>query len=139
MSPENILYPVIAMFFLTISVVIYMAVQRIVAVKNKEVDGRHYILYSEGEESPRLQKLTRHVKNLFEIPPLFYLVVLFLFVTGSVSLLTVSLAWSYFFARCVHSFIHLSSNNVLRRFVAFLVSVVVLILLWLVLLVSIIS
>lgn len=137
MNPVNILFPVIAMFILTMSIVIYMAVQRLLAVKNKEVNGKYYVLYNEGAESPRLQLLTRHVKNLFEIPPLFYIVVLFLFVTESVSSLAIVLAWGYFIARCVHSFIHLSSNNVFRRFLAFAVSLIFLILLWLIFLTSI--
>ncbi len=138
MNPENIVFPVMAMFFLTISIVIYMAVQSILAVKNKEVNGKYYVLYAEGEESPRLQKLTRHVKNLFEIPPLFYIVILLLFVTDNVSLVAVSLAWGYFFARCVHSFVHLGSNNVMSRFLAFLVSVIILTFLWLLLFASIV-
>jgi hypothetical protein len=139
MDSSAILFPAVAMFMLTFSVLFYMGASRVSAVRRREVSLRYYRLYNEGEQTPRLQQIGRHAQNLFEVPPLFYIVVLFLYVTGSVTPAAVSLAWLYFALRCVHSFIHLGSNNVNHRFAAFVSSGFVLAALWVLLLVSVAS
>ena len=136
MEPTAILYPGVAMFFLTFAVVAYMGINRLLAVRRREVRVKYYRLYSEGEEPPRLQLLTRHAQNHYEVPPLFYLVLLFIYVTGHVTSLTVALAWLYFASRCVHSYIHLGTNNVTHRLLAYAAGVLILGVLWLTLLVS---
>jgi hypothetical protein len=73
------------------------------------------------------------------VPPLFYIAVLFIYVTGSVTPIAVAFAWLYFASRCVHSFIHLGSNDVTHRFIAFATSGLILACLWILLLVSVAS
>ncbi len=136
MDPTAILYPAVAMFFLTFAIVAYMGVSRLLAVRRRQVNVRYYRLYNEGEQPPRLQLLTRHAQNHFEVPPLFYLILLFIYVTGHVTSLTVGLAWLYFASRCVHSYIHLGTNNVTHRFLAYAAGGLILGVLWLTLLVS---
>ena len=111
MDPTAILYPGVAMFFLTFAIVAHMGVSRLLAVRRRQVSVRYYRLYDEGEQPPRLQLLTRHAQNHFEVPPLVYLILLFIYVTGHVTSLTVGLAWLYFASRCVHSYIHLGTNK----------------------------
>jgi len=139
MDPSEIIYPSIAMFMLTFSVVLYMGGSRYAAIRRGEVSIRFYRLYTEGQQTPRLQVIGRHAQNHFEIPPLFHIAVLFLYVTGSVSPLAVTLAWLYFASRCAHTFIHLGSNDVTLRFAAFLVGGLILASLWIVLLISVAS
>jgi hypothetical protein len=139
MDPSAILFPAIAMFALTASVVIYAGGSRVAAIRRRDVSIRYYRLYNEGEQPPRLQLLGRHMQNHFEMPPLFYIGVLSLYVTGGVTPLAVALAWLFFGLRCVHSFIHLGSNDVTHRFFAFALSGFVLIGIWILLLVSLAS
>jgi len=139
MDSSAIVFPAIAMFMLTASVIAYMGGSRLSAIRRGEVSIRYYRLYNEGEQPPRLQVIGRHAQNHFEVPPLFYIAVLFLYVTGSVTQLTVVLAWLYFGLRCVHSFIHLGSNDVRHRFIAFASSGLVLVAMWIALLVSVAS
>ena len=136
MDPSVIVYPAFAMFMLTFSVIAYMGGSRFAAVRRREVNIRYYRRFSEGEQPPRLQVIGRHVQNHFEVPPLFYIAILFLYVTDHVTPVAVALAWLYFGSRCVHSFIHLGSNNVSHRFAAFVVSGLILASLWILLLVS---
>ncbi len=136
MDPSAIVYPAVAMFMLTFSAVVYMGGSRLSAIRRGDVNIRYYRRFSEGEQTPRLQVIGRHVQNHFEVPPLFYLAILFLYVTGSVTPVAVSLAWLYFASRCAHSFIHLGSNNVTHRFIAFAAGGVILASLWTLLLVS---
>lgn len=139
MDSSEIIFPAIAMFMLTASVIAYMGGSRLTAIRRREISIRYYRLYTEGEQTPRLQVIGRHAQNHFEVPPLFYIAVLFLYVTGSVTPLAVVLAWLYFGSRCVHSFIHLGSNNVTHRFIAFAVSGLILVGMWILLLVSVAS
>jgi hypothetical protein len=136
MDSSAILFPAIAMFMLTASVVAYTGGSRVAAIRRHEVSIRYYRRYTEGEQTPRLQVLGRHMQNHFEVPPLFYIAVLLLYMTGSVTPLAVALAWLYFGSRCVHSFIHLGSNDVTQRFFAFAVSGLILVGLWILLLAS---
>ncbi len=76
--------------------------------------------------------LSNAVDNQFQLPLLFYLgcgLSLFMGPSG----LTLALAWLFVISRYIHAAIHITDNNVIRRFWAFTVGLVVLTLLWLVL------
>jgi len=139
MDRSAIVFPAIAMFFLTASLIARLGYQRVRAVQRGEISIRYFRLYNEGEQPNALQLIGRHVQNHFEVPPLFYVVVIFLYVTESVTALAVGLAWGYVALRCVHAFIHLGSNDVTRRLQVWATSGLVLAGLWLLLLVSLLS
>jgi hypothetical protein len=124
------------MFFLTFGVVVNLGVRRYSAIRRREVSIRYYRLYTEGQQPDRLQLLTRHAQNHFEVPPLFHIAVLFLYASHHATPLAVGLAWLYFLLRCLHSYIHLGTNNVSHRFAVYGMSGFVLAGLWLFLLVS---
>ncbi len=131
MSPESILFPSIAMFFLSAAMLMRLGAMRFRATKLREVSVSYYALYrGDGVEPDALRLMSRHAHNHFEIPPLFHVVILMTYVTGQVSPLAVALAWAYVAMRVLHSVIHLRLNNVTYRFMAFIGSVVVLIALW---------
>jgi len=136
MHPSAIVYPAIAMFFLTAALIARLGYLRIGAVQRGEISIRYFRLYTEGAQPEALQLIGRHVQNHFEVPPLFYAVVLFLYVTGSVTPLAVGLAWLYVASRCVHSWVHLGRNDVARRLLVWATSLLILAALWGVLLVS---
>jgi hypothetical protein len=68
--------------------------------------------------------------NLLELPMLFYVVCVVLYVTADGSRLGVLVAWAYVGLRIVHSLIHLTYNHVLHRLFAFTLSNVALVSLW---------
>lgn len=131
MHPSAIVFPAIAMFFLTSSMIGVLAFRRGAAVRRGEISLGYFKLYNTGMQPDALQLIGRHVQNHFEAPPLFYVVVLFLYVTGNVTTLTVDLAWIYVGLRVVHSMIHLGSNDVNLRFTAYFASQLALAGLWL--------
>lgn len=139
MQQLAIIYPSIAMFLLTGCLVFSLGLSRLVAIKRGSVNFRFYKRYDEGKEPDRLRILTRHVQNHFEVPPLFHIGVLLCYVTNSVTMVAVVAAWTFFGLRCVHSIIHLSSNNVTNRFVCFVGSMMSLIVLWMSIFSSILS
>ena len=136
MDQNAILYPGIAMFFLTFGMVLYLGRARFSAVQRGDVSIKFFRIYTEGQQPERLQLISRHVQNHFEVPPLFYIALLFVRVAGAVTPLTVGLAWLYFLSRCLHSYIHLGSNNVSRRFFTYGASGFILAGLWLSVLIS---
>jgi hypothetical protein len=138
-DPDAIVFPAIAMFFLTTSLIARMAFLRIGAVQRGEISIRYYRLYNEGVQPDHLQQIGRHVQNHFEVPPLFYVVVLFLYATQSVTALSVGLAWAYVALRAIHSVVHLGSNDVRTRLGVWLSSTLVLGALWVLLALSLLS
>lgn len=136
MNPTVILYPAILMFFLTLLVMLWLGFARYTAIHNRSVSMKYFRTFNEGSQPERLHLLSRHMQNHFEIPPLFYAGVLFTYASGSVTVFSVALAWLFFFTRCVHSFIHLGSNNVSARFFTFGVSLLFLAGIWVALLAS---
>ncbi len=132
----TILYPAFAMAALTFFCVFRMGLLRFSAIRRGEIDGRFFRLYKDYEEPEYLRVMSRHVVNLYEAPVLFYTISIIAFVTETVSILTLALAWAYVALRYVHSYIHLTSNRVVHRFRIFATSQFVLLILWLVVLVG---
>jgi hypothetical protein len=130
MDPRLILFPAVAMFFLTFGVILRLGLARYSAIQKGAVSIKFFRTYDDGEQPARLHLLARHVQNHFEVPPLFYAGVLMAFVAGAVSPASVALAWSFVAIRCLHSFIHLRSNNVSVRFFTFGASLLALAGLW---------
>jgi hypothetical protein len=134
-APNLILYPVFAMFFLVVGVLVRMAQLRVGAVGSGEVNVKYYRTYQGGEEPEHMRVITRHFINLFEVPVLFYVVVILTYITRQVSPWMIGCAWAYVAARYVHSYVHLTSNDVLLRFRVFIASGLVLLVMWMSLLV----
>jgi len=130
----NILYPVFALFALTMLVQFRLGILRVAAVKKGEVDASFFRTYSGTPEPDHLRIHSRHLINLYEAPVLFYAIAIIAFITGNYGAIPVALAWLYVLIRYLHSYVHLTSNRVLLRFRLFLASLTVLIALWLVVL-----
>jgi len=87
--------------------------------------------YGESARVPGAVSLpNRNFMNLLELPMLFYVVCIALYVTLSVDAYAVALAWLYFALRVAHSLVHLTYNNVYHRLGVYAASAVVLALLW---------
>lgn len=127
----SVLYPSIAMALLTLGILLYMGACRFMAVQTRKVSIKFYRTYTEGQQTPYLHVLARHVQNHFEVPPLFHLAALTSFVTGTATSTTVAFSWAYVGLRCIHSVIHLTYNNVSHRFFVFASSVGILLTIWL--------
>jgi hypothetical protein len=67
-----------------------------------------------------------NLKNLFEMPMLFYALALYLFVTSQVDAAYVYAGWVFAAFRALHSAIHCTFNLVLLRFWLYAVSTVAL-------------
>ena len=135
-SPSLILYPVFAMFLLVAIVLLRMRSMRFAAVRRKEVSTEYYRAFQAGEEPEPLRVVSRNFSNLFEMPVLFYVGVIMIYMTHQVSYWLVACAWAYVALRYAHSYVHLTSNNVIVRFSLYFASGFVLMLMWLSLLIQ---
>jgi len=61
---------------------------------------------------------------------LFYALCGFLAITGLTTLFLLACAWGYVVLRAAHTYIHLTSNKVVRRFQVFVASTIVLYVMW---------
>lgn len=136
MEKVTIIYPAIAMFFLSSFLLLKLGLSRFAAVKRGDISLKYYRTFNKGCEPDRLHILSRHVQNHFEVPPLFYVGVIMTYITDSVGAVAVIAAWSFVILRAVHTYIHLGGNNVTVRFACFAASMTCLAVLWLTLLFS---
>lgn len=130
MSPTWILYPLFAMALLTLFVALRMLLLRIQSVRSGKLTVGYFRLNEGGEVPDDLARATQHYDNLFEMPVLFYLIVVVLFMTSSVNILFVILAWSYVGFRIAHAYVHMTYNNVIHRKNVFLLGTFVLYSMW---------
>ena len=72
----------------------------------------------------------RNLMNLLELPILFYVLCLTMYVSSKVTPIELNLAWTYVGLRAAHSLVHLTFNSVLVRLSVFGASNVVLIMMW---------
>lgn len=68
--------------------------------------------------------------NQLEMPMLFFVVVILSILTGSADYPMTALAWVYVILRIVHAAIHTTYNKIPHRFLAYLLSNLVLIAMW---------
>lgn len=136
MSPHAILYPSAVMALLTLGLLLAMGLRRFIAIQQRKVSIKYYTVYAEGAEPNAMRKHSRHVQNHFEVPPLFHLAVWGTYALGAVTPAAVYAAWFFVATRCVHSVIHLTSNNVSQRFFVFGLGVFTVTWLWASLLLS---
>jgi len=130
MQTKLILMPLVAMFLLTFVVAGTMLRRRVAHFKANKLHPQKVALSAQMAASIADTRASDNFKNLFEFPVLFYTAVLVIFTAGLVSPPFIVLAWLFVAARAAHSFIHCTSNHVMRRFYAFLTSGLCLLVMW---------
>ena len=68
--------------------------------------------------------------NLFEIPVLFYVALIILYVTDFSSVFYLVLAWAFVLLRYAHSLIHVTYNRVMHRFAVYFAGTLLLWVIW---------
>ena len=124
MPQTSIFGPVFATILLTLLVWVYMYIRRIHFITNNELSPKE--LAAPGAlaqlSPPEVSNPSDNFKNLFEIPVIFYVLALYLFVTNQVDVAYVSAAWVFVVFRSLHSAVHCTINIVMLRFYLYLFS-----------------
>lgn len=130
MNQAQILYPMLALVGWTLAVLMMLGRRRVAAVRSGRVHAREFALGESAAVPPDVALANRHYMNLLELPLLFYVVCLTYYVTQQADAAALALAWLYVGLRAVHSAVHLTTNRVFHRVLAFAASNFALIGLW---------
>jgi hypothetical protein len=124
MSQQAIFGPVLTTVLLTFVVWVYMYVRRIHFLQTSGITPEELTVPGKlAEVSPAgVSNPSDNLKNLFELPVLFYALALHLFVTGQVDGAYVAAAWVFAVFRVFHSAVHCTINVVMLRFTLYLIS-----------------
>ena len=124
MQDPAIFAPFIGTMLLTLAVWLIMYVRRLLFLYANKIDHRTIDTPEKADSiiPDKVCYASHNLKNLFELPVLFYAVCIYLYVTGSVDTLYLVAAWWFFVFRIVHSYIQCTSNYVPQRFGAYTVS-----------------
>ncbi len=125
MMQDAIFSPFFAMLFLTLLVWIYLYIRRISFITSRKLSPKDLSPIDFAQISPpKVSNPSDNFKNLFEIPVLFYALVLYLFVTKQVDVIYVSAAWLFVLFRAFHSAVHCTFNLIMLRFYLYLFSTI---------------
>ena len=109
--------PFFALMILTGVVWVYMYARRIPFLNGSGIDPDALTPAKLAEISPpAVANPSDNLKNLFELPVLFYALVLYLYVTSQVDGVYLTAAWIFVGFRVVHSAVHATVNRVMLRF-----------------------
>jgi hypothetical protein len=124
MTQRAIFGPVFATVFLTLLVWAYMYIRRISFITNDKISPKDLAVPGALARlsPPAVSNPSDNLKNLFEIPVIFYTLALYLFATKQVDTLYVSAAWVFAAFRVLHSGVHCTFNLVMLRFYLYLIS-----------------
>src|SRR5712691_11404787 len=128
MTQRAIFGPVFATVFLTILVWAYMYIRRISFITSNKISPKDLAVPGALARlsPPAVSNPSDNLKNLFEMPVLFYALALYLFVTSQVDAAYVYAGWTFMAFRALHSAVHCTFNLVLLRFWLYAVSTVAL-------------
>jgi len=124
MTQEAIFGPFFATLFLTFLVWLYMYIRRISFITSNKISSQDLAVPGALAQisPPAVSNPSDNLKNLFEIPVIFYALALYLFATRQVDAVYVGAAWAFVAFRVLHSAVHCTFNLVMLRFYLYLFS-----------------
>ncbi len=130
LSPVAMLVPMIAMVALTAIVWVRLYVERIGEMRERRIDPQAVATARAAATVLTRTQAAENLRNLFEMPVLFYALCLAVVSAGVTTPFLVNGAWAYVVLRAVHSLIHCTYNRVMHRFAIYVASSVLLFVLW---------
>ncbi len=129
---KPLLLPLLAQVALSFIVMSSMYRTRIAEMKTKQIHPQQIKSRSKSKELlTDSASASDNYSNLFELPVLFYTAILLTLILMVQDSILVFFAWAFVSSRYLHSFIHVTYNQVMHRFSVFLFSSFVLLAYWL--------
>jgi hypothetical protein len=127
----GILWPTFVLVALIYAIWLFLFVKRIGHMKANPPRAADF---ETGEAALRyftpVEMPANNLRNLFEMPVLYFALVPLLLITRHGNHIEVALAWIFVFLRVIHSIIHATNGPVKARFLVYLLSCVVLSAMW---------
>lgn len=129
MNPTAILWPMVVHVLLVCLVYCLLGWRRRIAIMSGAVRADQF--KTRGGSEPEVSaSVAANLMNQFELPVLFHVACLALFVTNGVSYVAVTLAWLFIATRYIHAFIHVGSNDLRYRSAMFALGFLILVVMW---------
>jgi hypothetical protein len=123
MNQTAIVVPFVGTMVLTMLVWLYMYVRRIPFIMRNQLTPQQLTPSELARLSPpAVANPSDNLKNLFELPTIFYAVVLYLYASQQVDEWYLVAAWVFFGFRVLHSVVHCTFNFVPLRFGLYAIS-----------------
>ena len=129
MSIQMILLPLFVQVALTFVLLFWLGGLRVSAVQAGDVKVRDIALGQQAWPESST-KAANCFANQFQLPVLFYVLVVLAIFTRQADLLFVLMSWVFVATRLLHALIHTGSNYVRHRFYAYAAGAVVLLVMW---------
>jgi len=126
MNPAWIWLPVLLHVLLCLYLYGMLGVVKARAYKAREVDRKRSAIHADAWPASVI-KVNNNIRNQFETPVLFYVLVVAVVIFDGVNAFSVGFAWLFVATRYAHAFIHTSSNYVPIRFRIFAIGLVALV------------
>ena len=131
MSITAVLLPVFVLIGLTFVLLFWTGRSRMGVLRAGDVKIRDIAL-GERNWPDQVTQVSNAYHNQLEVPVLFYVLVALALITRKADLVFVVLSWLFVVTRLVHAGIHVTSNRVPRRFMAFVAGVLILLVMWII-------
>jgi hypothetical protein len=113
MTQSAILWPMLAYILWVFMLYAWLTYARTRAVKRGEIDYSCFVL---GRDEPlHVARITRNLANQFELPVVFYALVVLLIVLGRVMPFDVIVAWIFVLGRVLHTLVQTWTDDVPLR------------------------
>ncbi len=131
MPAETIFLPLLAQVGLSALVWAWMYYTRIREIRRRHIAVQDLAIHEQGKALlSRVALPAENFSNLFEMPVLFYVALLVVYVTQHVDTTYLVLATAFVVLRHAHSLIHVTYNRVMHRFGVYILSSLILWALW---------
>lgn len=128
MTGYEMFWPMIAHVVLVFGLYGVLGLRRSAVVKAGKATQDQFRL---NRDEPPESLVVRHsIGNQFELPVLFHLCCILLYMTEADNLIAVGLAWAFVATRFLHAYVHITSNNLRYRSPLFAAGYVVLGAMW---------
>lgn len=115
-----ILWPLLAHLGIVFFLYAWLTVARMSAVKAGETEYSCFVL---GRDEPlHVARITRNLANQFELPMVFYALVILLIALGQVTVFDIAAAWVFVAGRVVHTLVQTLTDNVVLRGRVFMIN-----------------
>lgn len=123
MNQQQIFGPVIVLMLLTVVVWVYMYARRLPFIRSSGLEPNEATPAALARLSPpAVSNPSDNLKNLFEVPVIFYALCIYLFLSESVDAAYLAAAWLFVVFRVLHSAVHCTVNIIVLRFALYVIS-----------------
>ena len=128
MNSYLILYPAFLMILLTFFIYMKNRLDANKAYKSGAVESKYFKTYN-GKAPYYLETSRQTLKNQFELPIIFYFLIILLYMNETITIYQLALSWAFSISRYLHCYIRLTSNYIPYRAKIFTFGYIVLIIL----------